>query len=134
MQALPAPAESLSIVVMGTSEGSKDASQSKLLYLNIGLRNGVLLRTLLDKATGDLSDTRTRYLGSRPVKLFTVKMQGSEAVSFTSIVCAILYFNPWTMDTKGMKQVIYVQIGWQWLNLDFLFSKYTSCYSFQVNC
>ena len=36
---------------------------------------------VLDSVTGDLSDTRTRYLGSRPVKLFRIKMQGSEAVS-----------------------------------------------------
>lgn len=40
----------------------------------------VLLRTVLDQVTGDLSDTRTRYLGSRPVKLFRISMQGSEAV------------------------------------------------------
>lgn len=45
------------------------------------LQNGVLLRTVLDPVTGDLSDTRTRYLGSRPVKLFRVRMQGQEAVS-----------------------------------------------------
>ena len=44
-------------------------------------QNGVLLRTVLDTVTGDLSDTRTRYLGSRPVKLFRITMQGSEAVS-----------------------------------------------------
>lgn len=43
-------------------------------------QNGVLLRTVLDPVTGDLSDTRTRYLGSRPVKLFRVRMQGQEAV------------------------------------------------------
>lgn len=30
------------------------------LFLNIGLQNGVLLRTALDAVTGDLSDTRTR--------------------------------------------------------------------------
>ena len=36
---------------------------------------------MLDTVTGDLSDTRTRYLGSRPVKLFRISMQGSEAVS-----------------------------------------------------
>ena len=30
------------------------------LYLNIGLHNGVLLRTVVDQVTGDLSDTRTR--------------------------------------------------------------------------
>ncbi len=35
---------------------------------------------VLDSVTGDLSDTRTRYLGSRPVKLFRIKMQGSESV------------------------------------------------------
>lgn len=44
-------------------------------------QNGVLLRTVLDNVTGDLSDTRTRYLGVRPVKLFRITMQGSEAVS-----------------------------------------------------
>ena len=30
------------------------------LFLNIGLQNGVLLRTAVDNVTGDLSDTRTR--------------------------------------------------------------------------
>jgi splicing factor 3B subunit 3 len=29
-----------------------------------------------------LADTRTRYLGSRPVKLFRIRMQGSEAVKW----------------------------------------------------
>ena len=43
----------------------------------------MLLRTALDTVTGDLSDTRTRYIGSRPVKLFRINMQGSEAVSNT---------------------------------------------------
>ena len=41
--------------------------------------------------TGDLSDTRTRYLGSRPVKLFRISMQGSEAVS-TRNKCYMNYF------------------------------------------
>ena len=45
-----------------------------------GLQNGVLLRTVLDPISGDLADTRTRYLGSRPVKLFRIKMQGNQAV------------------------------------------------------
>ena len=35
---------------------------------------------MLDTVTGDLSDTRTRYLGTRAVKLFRIHMQGSEAV------------------------------------------------------
>jgi splicing factor 3B subunit 3 len=56
MQALPAAAESLSIVEMGEGEPRSTGS----LYLNIGLQNGVLLRTVLDQITGDLADTRTR--------------------------------------------------------------------------
>lgn len=53
-------------------------------------QNGVLLRTVLDTVTGDLSDTRTRYLGSRPVKLFRISMQGSEAVSIGEGVLFLL--------------------------------------------
>lgn len=87
MQALPAPAESLCIVEMGGGdretrerEEANTGGVQGTLYLNIGLQNGVLLRTVLDPVTGDLADTRTRYLGSRPVKLFRIRMQGSEAV------------------------------------------------------
>uniref|UniRef100_A0A2P2HZU1 Splicing factor 3B subunit 3 n=1 Tax=Hirondellea gigas TaxID=1518452 RepID=A0A2P2HZU1_9CRUS len=81
MQALPALAESLSILEMGGGEATPEAEQQhSTLYLNIGLQNGALLRTVLDSVTGDMSDTRTRYLGPRPVKLFRISMQGSEAV------------------------------------------------------
>ncbi|XP_065348507.1 splicing factor 3B subunit 3 [Cloeon dipterum] len=82
MQALPASAESLCIVEMGGQEANDEGNitSASRMFLNIGLHNGVLLRTVLDYATGDLADTRTRYLGSRPVKLFRVKMQGNEAV------------------------------------------------------
>lgn len=57
MQALPAGAESLCIVEQPLESGSKPA-----LHLNIGLSNGVLLRTTLDPTTGDLADTRTRFV------------------------------------------------------------------------
>lgn len=81
LQALPDTPESLAIVEMGGGEGTgRDSSGQGTLYLNIGLQNGVLLRTVLDKVTGDLSDTRTRYLGSQLVKLFKVRMQGNDAV------------------------------------------------------
>lgn len=82
MQALPAAAESLCIIEMGGVEETETGPEAQKggLYLNIGLQNGVLLRTVLDMVTGDLSDTRTRYLGSRAVKLFRISMQGSEAV------------------------------------------------------
>ncbi|KAF0988259.1 hypothetical protein HZS_5237, partial [Henneguya salminicola] len=78
MQALPATAESLCIVE--TTFGEQDTAYDNSLYLNIGLVNGVLLRTSLDPVTGDLSDTRTRYLGSKPIKLFRVKISGAPAV------------------------------------------------------
>lgn len=95
MQALPAPAESLCIVEMGASDTKLDGEENSIsqcnLYLNVGLQNGVLLRTVLDPVTGDLADTRTRYLGSRPVKLFRIRMQGSEAVSWTCRTFIDLY-------------------------------------------
>lgn len=83
MQALPASAESLCLVEMGVADSIEQDGNPQTagcLYLNIGLTNGVLLRTVLDSVSGDLADTRTRYLGSRPVKLFRIKMQGAEAV------------------------------------------------------
>ena len=52
----------------------------------------MLLRTVLDQVTGDLSDTRTRYIGSRPVKLFRVTMQGAEAVLAMSSRTWITYY------------------------------------------
>ena len=76
MQALPAAPESLSIVEMPGS----DKSDRGGLFLNVGLQNGVLLRTVLDQVTGDLSDTRSRYLGNQPVKLFKISIQNKEAV------------------------------------------------------
>ena len=62
MQALPALPESLCIVEMGGGgEGEGALTAVGGLFLNIGLTNGVLLRTALDSITGDLSDTRTRW-------------------------------------------------------------------------
>ncbi len=57
VQALPAQPESLCIVKM--KEGGMD-SDASALFLNIGLNNGVVQRTVIDPVTGELSDTRTR--------------------------------------------------------------------------
>lgn len=77
MQAISAIPESLVMIDMPDqiTEGSLST-----LYLNIGLQNGVLLRTVLDQTTGQLSDTRTRFLGARAVRLFEMNMAGNPAV------------------------------------------------------
>lgn len=79
-----------------------DASIDKnrpTLFVNIGLNNGVLLRTVLDPVQGSLTDTRTRciinllsqkyfffnqrvcrFLGTRPVRLVRVSVQGQPSI------------------------------------------------------
>ena len=48
--------------------------------LSAGLANGVLLRTQVDRITGQLSDTRTRFLGTRPPKLFAAAVKGQRSM------------------------------------------------------
>ncbi|GAA5860506.1 hypothetical protein JCM3774_006190 [Rhodotorula dairenensis] len=77
LQALTAPPSS--IVMAEIVDASIDKYHATL-FVNIGLQNGVLLRTVLDPLTGSLGDTRTRFLGSRPVKLARVPVQGQPAI------------------------------------------------------
>ncbi|KAI9294366.1 hypothetical protein K502DRAFT_365900 [Neoconidiobolus thromboides FSU 785] len=74
MQALADTPLSLCAIEMS----SKDANYT--LYLHIGLQNGIMLRTVMDQVSGALSDTRTRFLGSKPVKLFQVIVNEQPAV------------------------------------------------------
>lgn len=73
VQALTAPASALAMISM-------DEGSSSTLFLHIGLLNGVYLRTVLEPTTGQLIDTRTRFLGARPVKLFEITAQKQEAI------------------------------------------------------
>lgn len=67
------------------------------MFVNIGLQNGVLLRTVLDPVNGELTDTRTRYiirscflictlnlicrfLGSKAVRLVRAQVQRNTAI------------------------------------------------------
>ena len=45
-----------------------------------GLSNGVLLRTEVDRVTGQLTDTRSRFLGTRAPKLFAVSVRGRRSM------------------------------------------------------
>lgn len=53
---------------------------SPTTFVNIGLQNGVLLRTVLDPVNGQLTDTRTRFLGTRPIRLVRVLIQRNPGI------------------------------------------------------
>ena len=80
MQALNAIASSLHIVEMATSNEELIENSASKTYLNIGLVNGILIRTLLDEVTGGLSDSTARYMGTLPVKLFGLQINGQPAM------------------------------------------------------
>ncbi|GAA6042770.1 hypothetical protein JCM8097_007468 [Rhodosporidiobolus ruineniae] len=103
LQALTAPPSS--IVMAEIVDASIDKYHATT-FVNIGLNNGVLLRTVLDPLSGSLGDTRTRFLGSRPVKLARVPVQGSPAILALSsrpwlnyAYRGILQFTPLIFDT-----------------------------------
>lgn len=76
-QALPSPGcqpKSVCLLEMGHSP------QDLQLFLHVGLDNGLVLRTIIDSITGQLSDTRSRYIGSKPVKLSRALVIGNESL------------------------------------------------------
>jgi splicing factor 3B subunit 3 len=75
MQVLPAQPRSIAMVEMQSGVGAQSE-----LHLNVGLHNGVLLRTAVDGITGALSDTCTRFVGTKAVTLHRVRVQGRQAV------------------------------------------------------
>ena len=108
VQALTSAPTALSIMSMADSSSGGTA-----LYLHIGLYSGVYLRTVLDEITGELSDTRTRFLGHREVKLFRVTVRGQTAVLALST-------RPWLgysdAQTKAfvLTPLDYVPLQWSW--------------------
>ncbi len=78
MQLLPGIPESISLIEFG------NIGEVKQLYLNVGLSNGILIKTCIDGITGALSDIRTRYLGNKAVNIFKVNIQNSQAILASS--------------------------------------------------
>eukprot|EP00826_Nyctotherus_ovalis_P022242 TRINITY_DN1730_c0_g1_i1.p1 TRINITY_DN1730_c0_g1~~TRINITY_DN1730_c0_g1_i1.p1 ORF type:complete len:1185 (+),score=333.68 TRINITY_DN1730_c0_g1_i1:138-3692(+) len=72
IQTLPGPVQSICLVEMQDTNHPEELQ----LYLHVGLVNGVLLRTAVDSVTGALSDSRTRFLGTRPIQLLKAKING----------------------------------------------------------
>lgn len=74
VQALAAAPSSL--LMLSTESESRAGG----LYLNIGLSNGVLVRAQVDRVTGQISDTRARFLGARPPRLHAASVRGAAAM------------------------------------------------------
>ncbi|WBW74987.1 U2 snRNP-associated protein, WD repeat protein Sap130 [Schizosaccharomyces osmophilus] len=84
VQALSSPANSLCIIPMAVGGYTT-------LYLHIGLMNGVYLRTVVDVTSGQLLDTRTRFLGPKPVKLYPVSIKDQKTVLAVSTRAYLAY-------------------------------------------
>ncbi|KAI9834027.1 MAG: pre-mRNA-splicing factor rse1 [Phylliscum demangeonii] len=108
VQALTSAPSALCIMAMADS-----SSGGLTCYLHIGLYSGVYLRTVLDEITGELSDTRTRFLGPKPAKLFRVSVKGQTAV-------LALSSKPWLGYTDAQTKAFmltplnYVGLEWGW--------------------
>lgn len=108
VQALTSAPSALSIMPMADS-----SSGGSTLYLHIGLYSGVYLRTVLDEVTGELSDTRTRFLGPKPAKLFQVSVQGTTAVLALSSRPWLGYCDPQTKAFM-LTPLSYSPLEWGW--------------------
>jgi splicing factor 3B subunit 3 len=75
IQALSSPPTALLMMAM-----EDPSSGGNAMFLHIGLYSGVYLRTALDEVTGDLSDSRSRFLGAKAVKLSRVIVKKKPAV------------------------------------------------------
>ena len=106
VQALTSAPSALSIMAMPDS-----TSGGSTLYLHIGLYSGVYLRTVLDEITGELSDTRTRFLGPKPAKLFKVSVKGEPAVLALSSRSWLGYSDPQTKNFM-LTPLSYVPLEW----------------------
>ncbi|KAI6698210.1 hypothetical protein NL676_018329 [Syzygium grande] len=60
--------------------GEDGADHPASLFLNAGLSNGVLFRTVVDMVTGQQSNSRSRFLGLRAPKLFSIVIRGRRAM------------------------------------------------------
>jgi len=72
MQALTETPESILLLDESESKGS--------LQLHIGLANGLLQRTDVDRVTGQMTDTRTRFLGAKQPNLCKIFVNGNPAM------------------------------------------------------
>ncbi|KAH6850190.1 CPSF A subunit region-domain-containing protein [Chaetomium sp. MPI-CAGE-AT-0009] len=107
IQALTSAPSSLLVMAM------EDSTGGMTLYLHIGLHSGVYLRTVLDEVTGELTDTRQKFLGPKPTKLFQVSVQGQPCVLALSSRPWLGYTDPITKNF-AMTPFIYSELEFGW--------------------
>jgi splicing factor 3B subunit 3 len=108
VQALTAAPSALSIMAMEDS-----SSGASTLYLHIGLHSGVYLRTVLDEVTGELTDTRQKFLGPKAARLFQVSVQGRTCVLALSSRPWLGYSDPIT-NGFALTPLSYEELEWGW--------------------
>ncbi|PNH05863.1 Splicing factor 3B subunit 3, partial [Tetrabaena socialis] len=62
-----------------TTPGADRATEGGL-FLHVGLQNGLLVRSEVDRISGQLADSRTRLLGTKPPKLFAASVRGTRCM------------------------------------------------------
>ncbi|KND95090.1 Pre-mRNA-splicing factor RSE1 [Tolypocladium ophioglossoides CBS 100239] len=108
VQALTAAPTSLAIMTMDDS-----SSGGSTLYLHIGLHSGVYLRTVLDEISGELTDTRQKFLGPKEVKLFQLTVEKKTCVLALSSRPWLGYPDPITKSFV-MVPLNYPELQWGW--------------------
>lgn len=108
LQALTAPPSSICLAEI--FDTSIDRNRPTM-FLNIGLINGVLLRTVVDPVEGSLSDTRLRFLGAKPPKLVRTMVNGSPSVMAFSSRTWLLHTYQDMLQTQPL---IYDQLEYAW--------------------
>lgn len=121
VQGLSSPPSGLTINYM-SDKSPRGYSQ----YLHIGLRSGVYIRSALDEMTGDIGDTRRRFLGPEPITFARVNAAGEPAVlamtsrpwlAYTHPRTAVLQLTPvnyipfksaWNFEGSAFKGIICV--------------------------
>ncbi|KAG6958278.1 hypothetical protein JG688_00010582 [Phytophthora aleatoria] len=94
MLALTSHPHTLCLAQLQNETSTPDSEHSsQALFLSIGLDNGVLQQSLIDPITATLTDSRSRFLGTNPVKLFRVAVEGKRSILALSSRSWISYFH-----------------------------------------
>ena len=113
-QSLPAAPESVCLIEYDDPTSNKideDMGSNNQLFLHVGLVNGALFKTSVEKSTSTLTETRTRVIGTSPVKLFRLRVSGRNTMIALSSRPWISYMHK---DNFMMTPFIYKSLDYVW--------------------